>query len=185
MPKGVTHAVHCVTMELQDNKVTEKVKHVGQEDFNTGKEKYQQISEKERYETEGHLRAGLEAAAIALLLVLTERHSRHELIWKIPGKEQKYVIAALDRLERKLGRKFREIFQSITMDNGSEFLDMKGTERSVFNPQEKRTSCYYAHPYSAFERGSNENANKLIRRFVPKGADIDKLSHKAIARIQR
>jgi IS30 family transposase len=70
------------------------------------------------------------------------------------------------------------------MDNGPEFLDMKGIERSVFNPQEKRTTCFYAHPYSAYERGSNENANKLIRRFVPKGTDIDKLSNKTIARIQ-
>ena len=120
----------------------------------------------------------------ACLLVLTERHGRHELIYKIPSKEQKYVIAVLDRLERKLGRKFREIFKSITCDNGSEFLDMKGIERSIFNPREKRTTCYYAHPYSAYERGSNENANKLIRRFVPKGADIGKLSDKAIARIQ-
>jgi len=120
----------------------------------------------------------------ACLLVLTERCSRRELIYKIPSKEQKYVIAVLDRLERKLGRRFREIFKSITMDNGSEFLDMKGIERSVFNPNERRTTCYYAHPYSAYERGSNENANKLIRRFVPKGTDIDKLTHKAIARIQ-
>jgi len=120
----------------------------------------------------------------ACLLVLTERHSRHELIFKIPSKEQKYVIAILDRLERKLGRKFPKIFKSITMDNGSEFLDMKGLERSVFNKSQRRTTCYYAHPYSAYERGSNENANKLIRRFVPKGTDIGKLSHKAVARIQ-
>jgi IS30 family transposase len=120
----------------------------------------------------------------ACLLVLTERRSRHELIWKIPSKEQKHVIAVLDRLERKLGRKFREVFKSITMDNGSEFLDMEGIERSVFNPREKRTTCYYAHPYSAYERGSNENTNKLIRRFVPKGSDIDKLTLKAVARIQ-
>jgi IS30 family transposase len=49
----------------------------------------------------------------ACLLVLTERHSRRELIYKIPSKEQKYVIAVLDRLERKLGRKFREIFKSV------------------------------------------------------------------------
>jgi len=120
----------------------------------------------------------------ACLLVLTERHGRHELIFKIPNKEQKYVIEVLDRLERKLGRKFREIFKSITMDNGPEFLDMKGIECSVFNKNQRRTTCYYAHPYSAYERGSNENANKLIRRFVPKGSDIDKLSHSAIARIQ-
>ena len=43
---------------------------------------------------------------------------------------------------------------------------------------------YYAHPYSSFERGTNENANGIIRRFLPKGTDIAKLSHKAIAHIQ-
>ena len=49
----------------------------------------------------------------------------------------------------------------------------------------KRTKVYYAHPYSAWERGSNENANKLIRRFVPKGTDIGRLTHKEIKRIER
>jgi len=42
----------------------------------------------------------------------------------------------------------------------------------------------YAHPYSAWERGSNENFNKLVRRFIPKGADITKYSKKYIAYIQ-
>ena len=50
--------------------------------------------------------------------------------------------------------------------------------------KKKRTEVYYAHPYSAWERGSNENANKLIRRFVPKGADIGKFSHERIKMIE-
>ncbi len=57
----------------------------------------------------------------------------------------------------------------ITLDNGCENLDYKGMERSLYT-KAKRTKIYY--PYSAYERGSNENANKLIRRFMPKGADI-------------
>ena len=48
-----------------------------------------------------------------------------------------------------------------------------------------RTKVYYAHPYSAWERGSNENANKLIRRFIPKGTDIGRLTHKEVKRIER
>ena len=48
----------------------------------------------------------------------------------------------------------------------------------------QRTKVYYAHPYSSWERGSNECANKLIRRFIPKGADIAKYSKKFIRYIE-
>jgi len=121
----------------------------------------------------------------ACLLVLTERLSRKELIFKIKSKKQTEVKAVIDRLERKNKGKFRELFKSITMDNGCEFLDSKGLETSCLNPSEIRTTCYYAHPYSAWERGSNEVANKLIRRFVPKGSNIDRLTNADILRIER
>lgn len=121
----------------------------------------------------------------ACLLVMTERVSRKELINKLPNKRQESVKEALDRLERKHKGKFKERFKSFTIDNGSEFLDYKGLEASCLKQGEKRTVCYYAHPYSAWERGSNENANKLIRRFVPKGTDIDKLTARDIRRIEQ
>ncbi len=109
----------------------------------------------------------------ACLLVLTERKSREELIFKLDAKTQENVVAALDHLENELGERFSRIFKSITMDNGSEFLSGSLIERSIRLPDKQRTTVYYAHPYSAWERGSNENANKLIRRFIPKGADIN------------
>ena len=120
----------------------------------------------------------------ASLLVLTERVSRYEVLMKLPDKRQESVLKALDKLERRTGKRFHERFKSLTMDNGSEFLDCEGIEASCIRPGTKRTTCYYAHPYSAWERGSNENANKLIRRFIPKGTDIGKLSHQAIKRIE-
>ena len=107
----------------------------------------------------------------ACLLVMTERMSRKELIFKLKAKKQKHVREVIDQLERKHKSGFYKIFRSITMDNGSEFLDQESLETSCLRAGQKRTTCYYAHPYSAYERGSNEVANKLIRRFVPKGTN--------------
>ena len=117
------------------------------------------------------------------LLVLTERKSRKEIIVKLKAKTQEQVINALDKLERKLGTQFRKTFKTITCDNGSEFLNFKRIERSVRN-KKKRTKVYYAHPYSAWERGTNENINRMIRRFIPKGADISKYTQEEIKRIE-
>jgi IS30 family transposase len=120
----------------------------------------------------------------AVLLVLSERKHREEIVIKMPAKTQESVVKALDSLERKYGRGFKEKFKTITMDNGSEFLDYKGIERSVKNETETRVTAYYAHPYSSWERGTNENINKLIRRFIPKGTDIGKISRVKIKYIE-
>lgn len=120
----------------------------------------------------------------ATLLVLTERAAREEIIRKMPDRSQESVKQVLDRLERKYGKRFGDKFKTITVDNGTEFLNSKELETSVIDPNQKRFKLYYAHPYSSWERGSNENANKLIRRFIPKGTDIGKLKHKDIQRIE-
>lgn len=120
----------------------------------------------------------------ACLLVMTERTSRKELIFKLKARKQECVKEILDKLERKHKGRFSEIFKSITMDNGGEFLNCEALEASCLNPKKKRTICYYAHPYSAWERGSNEVANKLIRRFVLKGTNIDRLTKADIRRIE-
>lgn len=120
----------------------------------------------------------------AVLLVLSERSRREEIIIKMHGKTQESVVASLDRLERKYGKEFKEKFKTITVDNGSEFLDYEGIERSVKDKNKKRVKLYYAHPYSSWERGTNENINKLIRRFIPKGTDISKISKARIKYIE-
>lgn len=120
-----------------------------------------------------------------VLLVLSERMTRQEIIFKMDSKSQYCVVKALDKLERKYGaKKFRETFKTVTCDNGCENLDFEGIERSVINKQ-TRTKVYYAHPYSAWERGTNENTNKLIRRFIPKGANIGKYTQKEINIIEQ
>ena len=120
----------------------------------------------------------------ACLLVLTERVTRQELIFKMKSKTQDCVVAVLDRLERRYGTRFTAVFKTITVDNGCEFLDGERLEHSIRSPSKKRTNLYYANPYCAWERGSNENQNKLIRRFVPKGTDIGMLTHSEVKRIE-
>lgn len=115
---------------------------------------------------------GMRGVSKKTLLVLTERKTRKEIIFLLKDHTSAAVVKALDRLERNLGSKFREIFKSITVDNGSEFADWEGMERSK-RSRKKRTKIYYCHPYSSWERGSNENQNKLIRRHVPKGINFD------------
>ena len=107
------------------------------------------------------------------MLVLTERKTREEIIFKLKDQTAASVVEALNRLERKWSDLFAKIFRSITVDNGVEFSDYEGMEQSVLRSDEKRTHVFYCHPYSSWERGSNENQNRLIRRHAPKGEDFD------------
>lgn len=119
------------------------------------------------------------------LFVFTERMTREELIYKAEGKNQKSLLKILDRIERNLSSPaFRETFKTITCDNGVEFLDMNAMEKSYYNKIMKRTKVYYCHPYNACERGSNENANKLIRRWIPKGSHISEFTEQYIKDVQ-
>ena len=120
-----------------------------------------------------------------VLLVLTERKTRDEIIFKLPDHTDEAVVAALDRLERRYGSDmFKQIFKTITVDNGSEFADVNGLERSILEEGEKRTHLYYCHPYSSWERGTNEVTNKMVRRKVPKGTNFDDKTDEEIEEIE-
>jgi IS30 family transposase len=124
--------------------------------------------------------------AKAALLTMTERKSREEVIIKIWDKSQKSVKKALDGLEREIGfREFRDKFKTVTVDNGSEFLDFAALEKSVGPGRPvPRTKMYYAHPYSSWERGTNENHNKMIRRRIPKGSNMGRYSKARVKEVQ-
>lgn len=133
---------------------------------------------------EGDLVVGKRKKGCALF-TLTERMTREEIIVKIPGKKAEDVIWALDKIERKYKNKFKEKFKTITFDNGVEFRNYEGLEKSYDKRKKKpRTTVYYAHPYCSGERGSNENNNRLIRRFIPKGTDISLISNEFIEWIE-
>lgn len=116
-------------------------------------------------------------------IVMTERKTRWELIIPSPDKTAASVVAAIDGLEAKYGDLFPKVFRSITCDNGCEFADAAGIERSA-SGKGARTEVYYCHPYRPSERGSNENQNGLIRRHVPKGTDLSTISDEETKRIE-
>ena len=101
------------------------------------------------------------------LLTLTDRKTRYEIVRLIKDKRAESVHEVLKKLSKQYN------FKSITADNGSEFMRL-----------EEVMDCpiYYAHPYSSYERGTNENANRMIRRWLPKGTQS--ATAKAVADIE-
>lgn len=117
------------------------------------------------------------------LLVLSERKSRYELVFKLKNRQCSSVWRCLEKVSKKLGNSFNSVFKTVTCDNGVEF----STNYKFKNNRLKKfvqTNLYYCHPYRSSERGTNENQNKLIRRHIPKGIDISKYTDEQIKRLQ-
>lgn len=111
-----------------------------------------------------------------VFLTLDERVTRQRIIVKIPSRSVSAVNDGMKKIIEQYGDLAPKVFKSITCDNGSEFASLK--EVIPF------ADIYYAHPYSSFERGTNEKQNSLLRRFFPKGKRIDDVSDEAILRVQ-
>ena len=116
-----------------------------------------------------------------VLLTLTERVTREEIIIKLPDKRAITIRRAIDRMERTMPD-FCHKFRSITTDNGPEFLEYDLLRKSALGGT--RFEVYYCHSYAAWEKGTNENHNRMIRRFFPKGTDFSRISKKRIAEVQ-
>lgn len=110
------------------------------------------------------------------LLVLIDRMTRRYFIALIGRISQRAVNRALARMVKDgvLGE-----VKSVTADNGSEFLD-PGAIRRILG-----CSVYYTRAYASWEKGSVENANRMVRRWYPKGTDFSKCSRAEVAALQR
>ena len=118
----------------------------------------------------------------ATILVLSERLTRKEILFKMENQTSASVVDCLNVLEKQYGDNFKKIFKSITMDNGSEFSNCKGIEQSIFGG--KRTDTYYCHPYCSSERGTNERLNREIRRLIPKGTSLSRYTQDDIKQVE-
>lgn len=116
------------------------------------------------------------------ILAFTERLTRFEIVYKMPDHKATTVVRYVNKLEKRYGKHFRRLFKSITVDNGVEFSDFKGLEKSIYGG--KRTSVYYCHPYTSCERGSNERLNRELRRLIPKGTDLSGVSDQRIKAVE-
>jgi IS30 family transposase len=103
-----------------------------------------------------------------------ERKSRYLLVGKADDKTAESVNAITKQLFRKIPKSKRK---TMTFDNGKEFAGFKELENSV------GLVCYFADPYSSYQRGTNENTNGLLRQFFPKGTDLNQISEEEIDKV--
>lgn len=105
---------------------------------------------------------------------LVERKTRHAIWIKAVDHTASAVQEAVRRVMNYFGSKVSDVFKTVTADNGSEFAQL--TELA-----KQGTQVYFTHPYSSWEKGTNECHNKLLRRFIPKGVRMDRYSEEDIA----
>jgi IS30 family transposase len=110
------------------------------------------------------------------LISLVERKLGLGLLFNAGSRESRHIAGILEGLAKDYQSRYSEIFKTVTFDNGSEFSDSASMERTG-------SGIYYAHPYSSFERGTNENWNGIVRRFLPKGKSFDGLTNRDLQRI--
>jgi len=100
------------------------------------------------------------------VMTLVERKTRDQIAVKLNGRESNFVDDEVIRIYSEYGEIADKVFKSITADNGHEFAGLSDALKGLVN-------VYFCHPYSSFEKGTNERHNGLLRRFVKKGQSID------------
>jgi len=111
-----------------------------------------------------------------VVLVGVDRKARHCWLRKLPNREAETVRAALCRLEANICPPLR---RSLTLDNDTGFQGVFDLERFL------GLSAYFCDPYCAWQKGSVENINQRIRRFIPKGTDLSLVTEEELQRIER
>ena len=122
---------------------------------------------------EGDLIGGSRNSYIATLV---ERHSRYVMLLKVANKDTQSVVSALIKQSQTLPR---ELYKSLTWDRGKELADHKRFTMTT------DIDVYFCDPQSPWQRGSNENTNRLLRQYLPKGTDLSVHSQAHLNKIAR
>jgi IS30 family transposase len=122
---------------------------------------------------EGDLIGGARNSYVATLV---ERHSRYVMLIKVANKDTQSVVTALIKQSRRLPG---ELYQSLTWDRGKELAAHKRLAL------EADVEVYFCDPRSPWQRGSNENTNRLLRQYLPHGTDLSVHSQAKLSAIAR
>jgi transposase, IS30 family len=122
---------------------------------------------------EGDLMIGIKQGSAIGTLV--ERKTRFTYILKLANKKSNTVTSAFSKALKLLGQNWRK---TLTYDNGVEMAYHKKLTAKT------GMDVYFAHPYSSWERGTNENTNGLIRRYLPKGTNFHHITEQQLMNIQ-
>lgn len=116
------------------------------------------------------------------ILTLTERSTNMLLMALLPqGKNP----TALAKVAIRLLFPYRQSIKTITTDNGSEFCSHKLISTALSTKGRKDNNLvYFADSYASWQKGAIENANKLIRQYIPKGTDFNMITDKFIKHVQ-
>ena len=113
---------------------------------------------------EGDLLSGPNNSYIATLV---ERHTRYVMLAKVAGKDTQTVVSALIKQAKKLPT---ELYKSLTWDRGKELTDHRRFTLA------NNIDVYFCDPQSPWQRGSNENTNRLLRHYLTKSDDLNRFS---------
>lgn len=133
---------------------------------------------------EGDSIVGVAKGTHNTLITLVNTVSQFVFIRRSENKTGQATVDTLDKLEKEIPQ-LSEIMKSLLLDNGVEFSKIEEMMMSVQEQNKKRFQVYFAHPYASYERGCNENKNRLIRRYFKKGKLVENLSDDDILNIAR
>jgi len=112
----------------------------------------------------------------SFIATLVERHTRFVMLAKVDNKDSHNVVQALIKQAYKLPK---ELYRSLTWDRGTE---MSGHRNFTLATD---IDVYFCDPHSPWQRGTNENTNRLLRQYFPKGTDLSIHSQSKLSAVAR
>lgn len=138
---------------------------------------HQRPTEVEGRKTAGHWEGDLiTGSGNTHIATLVERQSRYTLLVKVAGKDTNSVVTAVAKMLRRLPACLR---RTLTWDRGTEMANHRALTEATGIP------VYFCDPQSPWQRGTNENTNRLLRQYLPKGTRLDQHSQAGLSQIAR